>query len=138
MNRLLTDNVNITTLLGKYLLPDGTPGTIPLIKGGILAESETDLPCITYNAEQGDKNKANKNQRFLLNVYAGNTINMLDAELNSYTVAATIQDQLDGFHGFAGNVPVSVTASILGAVPDPAANQVNTPVEVRLNKIGGA
>ncbi len=138
MHKLLAQFPEITDLLGKYLLPDGTPGTIPLIKGGVLPETETDLPCIVYNVEPGKRIKAHKYQYFLLKCCAGDTINMKDSEAKSYELAETVESKLNGFHGFAGTTPVSASVSILGQQVDPDSRQSITPIEVRLNILGGA
>lgn len=130
LNAILQGNTNITSLLGKYLLPDGTPGTIPLIKGGVLAETETDLPCITFYTNSLNTDRKIEDASFTINCYA-------DTERNSFLLARTIVSELNGGQSFANGYPITTTCNIVATIPDPTANEVNTAVEMRLYNING-
>jgi len=106
--------------LGTYA---GT--SIPLIKGGILAESETDLPAVTFDVEPSTKKNFLGNDFFLINVYAATA-------RDSYLVAKTIIDEFNQCQNVISGYNAYTTCSILTQVTDPTSKEVNTPVEFRL------
>jgi hypothetical protein len=126
LNALLQNNSNITSLLGTY-----QGGSIPLIKGGVLAETETDLPAITFYSSSLDKNFNQRESVFTLNCYA-------NTERNSFLLASTIIDEYQSWFGVSNGYNMMTQARILSVIPDPTANEVNTAVEIRLINIGGA
>lgn len=126
LNQILASNTTITSLLGKY---QGT--TIPLIKGGNLAEEETDLPAITFYNNNYDSDFNNNDTFFTVNCYA-------KEERDSFLLAKTVVDQLKGLQDCNDGYPVTCTARIIAGIPDPINKEVNTAVEVRLFNIGGA
>lgn len=129
LNALLQNNSNLTSLLGRYLLPNGNPGTIPLIKGGELAEKETDLPAITFSIEPSFvQKKALGDYNFLINVYAE------DAR-ESFLVASTIIEEFNECQTPIDGYFTQTTCNILTQVIDPTSKEVNTPVEFRLVNI---
>lgn len=126
LNAILQSNATITSLLGVY---QGT--TIPLIKGGILAETETDLPCITYYNNNNDIEGGRESSIFTVNCYA-------ETERESYLLARTVLNELVNNQETHGAYSATITGNILTSIPDPTANEVNTAVEIRLFRIGGA
>lgn len=126
LNYILQNNSTITSLLGVY---QGT--TIPLIKGGVLPETETDLPCIVFNNDSYEPNFNNQDSLFTVNCYA-------ETERESFILARTVVNELQSNQTTANGYPVTTTARILAVIPDPTAKEVNTAVEVRLFNIGGA
>jgi len=125
LNALLQGNSNITSLLGKYLLPNGTPGTIPLIKGGILAEKETDLPAIVFEGEPSSKLNFLGNFSFLINVYTATA-------REGFILSSTIMDEFNQCQTPIDGYFTQTTCNILTQVTDPTSKEVNTPVEIRL------
>jgi len=125
LNNILQSNSTITNLLGHY---QGT--TIPLIKGGVLPETEIDLPCIVFNNDNLDPNAKIEDSIFTVNCYA-------DTERNSFLLARTVTNELNGGQSFANGYPVTTTCRILATIPDPTAKEVNTAVEMRLYNING-
>ena len=120
LNALLASNSTLTALLGVY---GGT--SIPLIKGGILAEVETDLPAIVFEVEPSTKTNFLANDFFLINVYA-------QTSRESYLVAKTIIDEFNQCQNVTNGYNAYTTCSVLTQVTDPTSKQVNTPVEFRL------
>ena len=130
LNYILANNTAITSLLGKYLLPNGNPGTIPLIKGGVLAKKETDYPRIIFYSDPLNTNRKIEDATFLLNC-------MAKSSRDSYLLARTIVQELNGGQEYAGGYPCTVTCIQLGQNPDPTQLAVNTVVEIRLYNING-
>lgn len=126
INQILQSIPAITSLLGKY---QGT--TIPLIKGGVLPETETDLPAITFYNNSHDSEFNNNDTFFTVNCYA-------KTERESFLLAKTVVDQLKGLQHCDDGYPVTLYPRIITAIPDPINKEVNTAVEVRLYNIGGA
>ena len=122
---ILQTNTAITTLLGVY---QGT--TIPLIAGGVLAETETDLPCITYYNNNMDTNRKIEDTTFTINCYAS-------TERESFLLAKTVVTELNGGQSFANGYPITTTCRIIAQIPDPTIKEVNTAVEIRLYNING-
>lgn len=128
---ILQNNTEITSLLGKYIDPTtGTKTTIPLIYGGVLDATQTDLPCIGYYNNNMDTNRSIEDSTFTLNCYAG-------TDRASFLLAKTIVNQLNGGQSFANGYSVTTTCKILGSVPDPQSKEVNTVVEIRLFNLNG-
>lgn len=133
LNYILQTNSNITSLLGVY---QGT--SIPLIKGGDLPETETDLPALTFYNNNMDTNREIEDSVFTINCYAGNTDSTTeDASRNSFLVAKTIVKELNGGQSCADGYAVTTTCRILATIPDPTAKEANTAVEIRLFNING-
>ena len=126
LNYILQSNTAITSLLGKY-----TGTTIPLIKGGVLAETETALPCIVFYNDNHDEDFNLSDSNFTVNCYA-------KTERDSFLLARTVVKELKGSQNTALGYPVTITARILATIPNPIAKEVNTAVEIRLFNIGGA
>ena len=123
---LLNSNATLTALLGKYMLIDGvTPGTIPLIKGGVLAEQETDLPKIIFTSSGSEKTNFLSDDTFTLNCVAA-------TQRESYLIAKTVRDEFHQkqtpIHGYF----TQTLCRIIGSIPDPTESEVNTPVEFGL------
>lgn len=131
LNAILQSNTNITSLLGKYLLTDGTPGTVPLIKGGVLAEKETDLPALTFYSNGQEKNFNQRLTTFTINCYAETT-------RESFLIAQTLVNEYQSWFGVIDGYNMQTRAFILASIPDPQANEINTAVEIQLTNIGGA
>ncbi len=130
VSSILQGNSNITSLLGKYLLPNGNPGTIPLIKGGILAETETDYPRILYHNDPMNIDRKIENSTFQLNCLA-------KTSRDSFILARTIIKELNGGQEFADGYASTIKCSMLGQNPDPTAKAINTVVEMQLFNING-
>ncbi len=128
MYALLQDNTTITAMLGKFLLPNGSAGTIPLIKGGVLAEKETDLPAITFRVDTNQRTHFLDDQYFIVNCFASN-------EQDSYILAKTIVDEYNECSNVSDGYNSRTTCRIIGDVPDPTANEINTPIEFRIVNI---
>lgn len=123
LNGILQSNTALTSMLGHYA---GT--TIPLIKGGILAETETALPAITFYANAGETEQVVSNYFFTINCYATN-------ERDSYLLALKIIEEFNecdsGFNGYFART----TCNIITSIPDPQRKEVNTPVSFRIVNI---
>lgn len=126
LNAVLQSKTAITSLLGHY---QGT--NIPLIKGGVLPEVETDLPCITFYTNSSDQMDNTDYTSFTVNCYA-------ETERDSFLLARTVLKELQQHQETFGSYSATITGNILTSIPDPNANEVNTAVEIRLFKIGGA
>lgn len=126
LSAILQNNTNITDLLGKY---EGT--NIPLIKGGVLPETEIQMPCIVFYNNSLESNFNNNDSFFTVNCYA-------EEDRDSFLLANTVVNELKGLQTTADGYPVTVQARIITAVPSPTDREVNTAVEVRLFNIGGA
>jgi len=120
LNALLQGNSTLTALLGTY-----TGTSIPLIKGGILAESEGNLPAIAFDVEPSLKTHFMNDDNFLINVYAATA-------RESYLVAKTIIDQFNEAQTPVDGYFTNTTCNILTQVTDPTSKEVNTPVSFRL------
>ena len=125
LNAILQGSTAITDLLGHY---QGT--TIPLIKGGVLPETETDLPCLTFYNNAMDSEGKIEDTTFTINCYA-------DTERNSFLLARTIVSEFNGGQSYSNGYPITTTCRITAQIPDPTANEVNTAVEIRLYNING-
>jgi len=124
LTALLHGNSTLTALLGTY-----QGGSIPLIKGGILAESETDLPAIAFDLEPSViQNYTLGDYHFLINVYAA-------TGRDSFLVANTLMEEFNGCQTPINGYFTQTTCSILTQVTDPTSKEVNTPVEFRLINI---
>jgi len=130
VNYILANNTAITSLLGKYLLPNKTPGTIPLIKGGTLAETETDFPRILFINDPMDSSGNKEESIFLLSCLA-------ESSRDSFLLARTVVKELNGSQEYADGYSSTVVCKLLGQNPDPSQLQVNTIVEMRLFNING-
>ncbi|MGB3512161.1 MAG: hypothetical protein WBA93_23570 [Microcoleaceae cyanobacterium] len=126
LNAVLQGESEITSLLGVY---QGTD--IPLIKRGILAEVETDLPAITITSPSGDLEDGKEDCLMTINCYA-------KTEDESYKVARKVLHKTNKHQYTKGQYSATMTGQIFPSVPDPNANEVNTPLEIRVFKIGGA
>ncbi len=60
---------------------------------------------------------------------------MYDSESIALDLASTVMDELNGYFGHAGGVPVNVSASLLGGQKIPNERQANQLLEVFLTKI---
>ena len=120
MTALLFGNTTLTALLGTF---QGTP--IPLIVGGILAETETDLPAIAFEIDPSVKVNFLGDYNFLLNVY-GATLR------DAFLVSQTIIDEFNQCQTAISGYFTQTTCSILTSVTDPASKEVNVPVVFRL------
>jgi len=120
LNALLQGNSTLTALLGKY-----TGTSIPLIKGGILAEQEGNLPGIAFEVEPSTKEHFLGNDFFLINVYAATS-------RESYLVAKTLIDQFNECQNVIVGYNAYTTCNILTQVTDPTSKEVNTPISFRL------
>lgn len=125
LNQILQSNTAITSLLGTY-----TGTTIPLIKGGVLAESEGNLPAIAFYNNSLDTDYNIEDTTFTINCYA-------ETERESFLLARTIVKELNGGQSFADGYPITTTCSILATIPDPSSREINTAVEMRLYNING-
>ena len=125
LNQILQDTPAITELLGTY-----QGSTIPLIKGGILAETETDLPAITFYNNNHESYFTDNDSVFTINCYAATS-------RESFRLAKTVVDSLKGLQDSTGGYSVTLTPRILTSIPSPTDREVNTAVEVRLFNIGG-
>lgn len=125
LNAILQSNTAITSLLGVY---QGT--TIPLIKGGILAKTETDLPAIEFYNNSLETNRDIEDTAFTINCYA-------ETEKEAFNVARTVVKELNGGQSHVGSYCVTTTCNMTATVPDPAANEVNKIVEIRLYNLNG-
>ena len=123
LNAILQSNTTITAMLGVY-----QNTSIPLIMGGVLAETETDLPCITFYPNNADPIQILNNDTFTVNCYA-------ETLRDSYLLARTVVDQLNEEDSGVDGYQARTTAKILTSIPDPTAKEVNTPVEVRIVNI---
>ena len=126
LNYILQSNTTITALLGHF-----QGGTIPLIQGGVLAETEIDLPCIVFYNDNHTEDFNLSDSNFTVNCYA-------KTERDSFLLARTVVKELKGNQNIALGYPVTITARILATIPNPIAKEVNTAVEIRLFNIGGA
>ena len=126
LNALLQSNTNITSLLSTY---QGT--AIPLIKGGVLPESETSLPALTFYHNGQEKNFNQRLTTFTINCYAETT-------RESFLIAQTIVNEYQSWFGVIAGYNLQTRANILATIPDPTANEINTAVEIQLTNIGGA
>jgi len=125
LNAILQGNTAITDLLGHY---QGT--SIPLIKGGVLPETETALPCITFYNNSMDTNRSIEDATFTINHYAS-------TERESFLLARTTVSEFNGGQSHANGYPITTTCRIIAQIPDPTAKEVNTAVEIRLYNING-
>lgn len=101
-------------------------GSVPLVKAGVLAESEEDLPAITMRMEILDElNKEYGDESFILLVSA-------ETEIEATKVARSIikiwGDGAVNVDGFA----MSITSSGLGSAVSPTANSIGVPVSMRV------
>lgn len=130
MKAMLFNNINITSLLGKF---HGT--SIPLIKSGILPETETETPCITFYMNNLDPENFLNDMSFTLNCYAENSENKYDAYDKSNELANTIVKELNQKNSGIDGYQARTTARILTSIQSPGNKEVNTPVEVRIVNI---
>ena len=117
---LLKNNSSITDLLGVF---NGT--TTPLITGGVLAETETDLPAIVFKAEPVIETEYLTDNQFLINCYAS-------TEVEAYTVAYEIIKQFNQAQHVADGYNCYTTCEIITSVVDPDSKEANVPVVFRL------
>lgn len=122
---LLMGNSNITDIVGKFLLENGEKGTIPLIKGGELAEKETDLPAIVFKAEIVIEQEYMTDNNFLLNCYGA-------TELEAYVLAYEVIKQFNEVQTVINGYNCYTTCNIITSVVDPSSKQANVPIEFRL------
>ena len=122
---ILQSNTEIASLLATY---KGT--NIPLIAGGGLPETQTDLPAIVYYNNTIDLNHKIEDSTFTINCYA-------KTDRESLLLARTVVKELDRKQDFSNGYPVSMTCKILATIPNPNDNEVNTAVEMRLYNING-
>jgi len=120
---LFHNNSNVTSLLGKF---QGT--SIPLVVGGEMAETETDLPAIIYYPENGNPTLYLRDQRFLVNCYAATT-------REAFILSQTLIDEFNDTQYIADGYPIKINCNSLITVIDPQSKEVNTPVEFRVVNI---
>ncbi len=123
MTALLQDNTTITAMLGTY---KGT--AIPLIKGGVLPESETNMPAITFRVDTNQRTHFLDDQYFIVNCFASN-------ERDSYILAKTIIDEYNECSNVSDGYNSRTSCRIIGNSIDPTANEINTPIEFRIVNI---
>ncbi|MCP4986046.1 MAG: hypothetical protein GY928_08240 [Colwellia sp.] len=123
MCAILQDNTNITSLLGTY---KGT--AIPLIKGGVLPESETNMPAITFRVDKGKRTHFLDDQYFIVNCFASN-------ERDSYLLAKAIIDEFNEESVVVDGYNARTTCNTVGEPVNPTANEINTPIEFRIVNI---
>ncbi len=120
LNALLAGNTTLTALLGTY---KGT--STPLIKGGAIAESETDLPAIEFEVEPSTKQHFLGDYNFLLNIYTKTAV-------EGFIIGQTILDQFNESQTPIDGYFTNTTCNILTQVVDPTSKQVNTPMSFRI------
>ena len=117
----LQENTVISPLLGHFL-----GGTKPLVKAGVLAETETGLPALTLRMENMDElNKAYGDESFIILVSASTEIQA------TKVVRAIITEWGDGAVNI-DSYSMSLTSTGLGSNPSPTANSINIPVLMRV------
>ncbi len=121
MRRILANNTNITNLLATYK-------TFPIIFNAIIPEDADGMPAICFYREAGIPSITQQLRYFKIDCYGK------DSE-ESNLLAETVLEELNGTDQDIG---VMLKCSILSDQPNPNAKEVNTPVECRLIKIGGA
>lgn len=123
LSAILPTKTNITSLLSTF-----KDTSIPLIQGGVLAETETGLPAITFRVDTATRIQSTDTQFFIVNCYGA-------TERDSYIVARAVVDefneQQEGIDGFVA----LTTCSMLSSVGDPTTKEINTPVEFRVLSI---
>ncbi|MCP4323908.1 MAG: hypothetical protein GY787_19035 [Alteromonadales bacterium] len=115
------NNTAITTLLAEYK-------GFPIIYNSIIPEGAKGLPAISFNQEGGTPSVSQQLRRFKIDCW-GRTSE------ESILLAETVTEELNGKDHDIG---VSAKCTMLDGQPNPNAKEVNTPVECRLIKIGGA
>ena len=120
---MLQSNTALTSMLGHYI---GT--SIPLIKGGILAETETDLPAITFYGTPGDTDQSVSNYFFTINCYAS-------TERDSYLLALKVIEEFNECDSGLNGYFARTTCNIITSIPDPSGKEVNTPINFRIVNI---
>ncbi len=125
LNAILQGSTAVTSLLGTY---NGT--SIPLIKGGVLPESEGNLPAITFYSNDFNTDRKIEDASFTVNCFADN-------ERDSFLLARTVVREFNGGQSLADGYPITTTCNIITAVVDPTAKEINTAVEIRLFNING-
>ena len=123
MKRILFTNTKITDLLGHF--PNST---VPLISCGTLAKSATELPAIVFYMETGIPSRTQELRYMKIDCYG-------EDYDSSNLLAETVLEELNGKDHDIG---VMLHCSILEAQLNPDTKEVNTPIECRLIKIGGA
>lgn len=120
LNAILQGNSTLTALLGTY-----QGGSNPLIKGGVLAETETDLPALVFEGEPSAKLNFLGDFNFLINVYS-------ETAREGWIVANTIMEEFNQCQTPIDGYFAQTTCSVLTQVVDPTSKEVNTPVSFRL------
>ena len=123
LNIMLNTKSSITSVLGHRQGP-----TIPLIQYGVLPEVETALPCITFYSNSGDWDQCLRDYRFTINCYAET---LFESEALAMQIMEEFNEQDSGVSGFFART----TCSIIGSIPDPTRNEVNTPIDFRIVNI---
>lgn len=123
LSAILLNNTNITSKVSVF-----KDTSIPLIQGGVLAETETNLPAITFNVDDNTRTYFLDEQFYIIGCHAEN-------QRDCYLLAKTIIDEFNqcdiGFDGFSAKI----TCRLLGGTPDPQARQITIPVEFRIVNI---
>ncbi len=124
---ILSNNKAITSLLGAF----STNPTFPLIKAGVLPKSENNLPALTLRPEPRKLNGNITDSYFIVNCFA-------DDSIEANTLSETIEKQLHQTQGVADGFPYSMTVETLSQIVEEGSKQVNSPLVIRINNIGGA
>ncbi len=105
-----------------------------MIFEGKIPEFEEALPAICYKMENGIPSITQQLRYFKLDCYATDTDNMNNAVSNSALLAETVVEQLNGKDHDIG---VMISCTIMDTDYNPEYKEANTPIEIRLIKIGG-
>lgn len=120
LTAILQSNTTLTALLGTY---QGT--SIPLIKGGVLAEQETDHPKLIFRSSGSDKENFLKDDKFIINCVAL-------TEREAFLVATTLIDEFNQCQNPINGYFVQSTCRIIGGIPNPTDKGINVPVDFRI------
>ncbi len=123
MRRILNSNAAITSLLGKK-----KNSSTPLICTGLIPEFEKAVPALRVIRETGLPSVTQQLRYYRIDCYA------IENDISDL-VAETIVSELNGKDHDIG---VMINCSLLSPISDPNSKEVNTPIEIRLIKIGGA
>lgn len=128
LTKMLMDNEALTSQLGVFLSSSGNPTEIPLIKGGILEESQTQLPAVTFRVDTSNYIKTLKDQFFIVTVHA-------ETEQESFNIAQTIINEFNECDSGVEGYQARTTCRIIGNSIDPTSKEVSTPIEFRIVNI---
>lgn len=118
---MLRNNAAISSLLANF---KGT--STPLVKVGVLPEVEDALPAITITIDNMlALDPVYSDETFIVNCFAATLI-------ESSILARTIIDELDDSLISVDNYSMWFSSSGLGAVVNPTAKEINTPLTMRV------